>query len=64
MTAASFDVDGICTPVCILKGSEASSFNVCLLALTLLDGRIHLCTPYSGSTAQCVFVKPHGEVTV
>jgi len=42
---ASFDVDGICTPVCILKGFEANSFNVCLLALTLLHGQIHLCTP-------------------
>lgn len=35
MTAALFDVDGICTTVCILKGSKANSFNVCLLALTL-----------------------------
>lgn len=57
MTAASFDVDGICTPVCILKGSMANSFNVCLLALTLLNGQIHLCTPYSSSTAQCLFFK-------
>lgn len=47
MTAASFDVDGICTPVCILKGSEANSFNVCLLALTVLDGQSPLCPPYS-----------------
>lgn len=55
MSAASFDLDGICTPVCILKGSKANSFNVCLLALTLLTGQIHLRTPYGSSTAQCLF---------
>lgn len=62
MTAASFDVDGICTPVCILKGSKVISFNVCLLTLTLLDDQIRLCTPYCTSTAQCLLFEPYREV--
>ncbi len=58
MPAASFDVDGICTPVCIFK---ADSFNVCLLALTLLHG---LYTPNGSSAAQYLFFKPKEEETL
>lgn len=61
MTAASFDVDDICTTVCFLKGSKANSFNVCLFALTLLDGQTHRCTPDCSLVAHCLVFKSHRE---
>lgn len=64
MAAASFDVDGICSPVCILKGSLANSFNVCLPALTVPDSHTPLCTPYSGLTARRVSFEPNIDVTL
>lgn len=57
----SFDVDGICTPVCILKGSKANRFNVCLLA--------PYCARWSDQSAYTLqwlsfIFKPHRDINL